>query len=167
MQYSGNFREAISVFRSIPPEVAPILVDRSFAEALVQSGRYIEALAIVEEYLNTHPQDEGGSFTSVKALILARSGKGKEADEMIARAVELGSGYGHFHHTAYNIASVYALTNRPDDAIEWLEKAADSGFPNYTYFLIDPNLAPIRQHPAFKELMGRLHLRWKKFKTLH
>ena len=70
--------------------------------------------------LKTYPQDEGGNVTSVKALILAKYGKNEEAEAMIERAIEVGKGFGHFHHTAYNIASAYAIMNKPDEAMATL-----------------------------------------------
>ena len=101
---------------------------------------------IIDEYLAEHPKDEGGSFTSVKALLLAKSGRKQKAEVCIRHAAETGKGYGHFHHTAYNIASAYAAMNNPDEAVKWLEAAVDDGFPNYTYINRDPNLDYLRKH---------------------
>lgn len=164
--WQGKFDDAVSVFKTIPSEVSPMLVDRSLAEALAQTGRLSEAEVLVDDYLKRYPQDEGGSFTSLKALLLAKAGKQKEAEEAIARAVQIGKGYGHFHHTAYNAASAYAALNNPDEAVRWLEFAAENGFPNYTYFDNDPNLKNIRNHPLFIEFMTRLKSRWERFKSL-
>src|SRR4030095_8042743 len=121
---------------------------------------------IVDRYLQKHPKDEGGSFNSVKAVLLAKRGKALEAEEAIHRANELGHGYGHFHHTAHNIASAYAAMNRPEDAVRWLESAADDGLPNPTYFTIDPNLANVREHPRFRQLISKLQTQWQRFKDL-
>ncbi len=164
--YQGRFDDAIAVLKTIPSDFTPLIVDRSMAEALIQTGRLVEAEAIVDDYLRMYPQDEGGSFTSVKALLLAKAGKQKEAEEAITRAVQIGKGYGHFHHTAYNIASAYAALNNPDEAVKWLEFAAENGFPNYTYFNNDPNLENIQNHPRFFEFMTRLKSRWERFNSL-
>lgn len=164
-QYQGKFEEAIAIFKTIPKDVTPLLVDRSTAETLIQMGRLQEGEAIVEVYLTRYPQDEGGSFTSVKALLLAKAGKREEAEAAAARAVEIGSGYGHFHHTAYNIASAYAVLNMPGDAVKWLTVAADNGFPNYPYFEIDPNLNNIRSDRHFVEFMAKLKQQWEQFKA--
>jgi DNA-binding winged helix-turn-helix (wHTH) protein/predicted Zn-dependent protease len=165
-QYQGKFDEAIAIFKTIPRDVTPLLVDRSMAETLIQMGRVQDAEAIVENYLARYPQDEGGSFTSVKALLLAKAGKREEAGAAAARAVEIGSGYGHFHHTAYNIASAYAVLNMPDEAVKWLTVAADNGFPNYPYFEIDSNLDNVRNDLRFVEYMAKLKRQWEQYKTL-
>jgi DNA-binding winged helix-turn-helix (wHTH) protein/Tfp pilus assembly protein PilF len=162
--YQGRFVDALATFKTIPRDFTPLLVDRSTAEALIQTGNLDEAEKIVDRYLKTYPQDEGGSFTSVKALLLAKAGKRKEAEAAIERAADIGKGYGHFHHTAYNIASAYAALNDPGGAVVWLENAADDGFPNYPYFSTDPNLNNIRDDHRFVDFMSMLRSRWEQLK---
>ncbi|MFL6467883.1 MAG: winged helix-turn-helix domain-containing protein [Pyrinomonadaceae bacterium] len=164
--YKGKFDEAIAVFKTIPRDFTPLLVDRCMAEALIEAGRLQEANLLADAYLAAYPKDEGGSFTSVKALLLAKKGRSDEAEQAIARAEEIGRGYGHFHHTAYNIASAYAALNRPDEAVRWLENAADNGFPNYQYFAIDPNLDSLRRSQKFIEFMSKLRIQWERFKNI-
>jgi hypothetical protein len=119
----------------------------------------------VEDHLETHPQDEGGNVTSVKAILFAKAGKRREAEETIGRAIEIGKGLGHFHHTEYNIAVAYALLNEPVEAVKWLQAAADDGFPCYPFFDIDNNFDNIRDHPQFITLMARLRSQWERYKT--
>jgi DNA-binding winged helix-turn-helix (wHTH) protein/Flp pilus assembly protein TadD len=164
--WQGKFDEATAVFKTIPSDVSPMLIDRSMAELLVQTGRLSEAEKLVDDYLARYPQDEGGSFTSVKALLLAKAGRQNEAEAAIQHAVQIGTGFGHFHHTAYNIASAYVALNNPGEAVKWLEAAAEGGFPNYSYFEIDPNLDNIRNDPRFIEMMKELKPQWERFKAL-
>jgi DNA-binding winged helix-turn-helix (wHTH) protein/Flp pilus assembly protein TadD len=166
LQYQGKFDEAIDLFKTIPREHTPLLVDRTLAETLIQLGKLQEAEAIADDYLQRFPQDEGGSFTSVKALILAKNRKYEDAEAMIRKAQDIGAGFGHFHHTAYNIASAYTAMNRPDDAVRWLESTADSGFPNYPYFSLDPNLKNLRDHHGFRAFMAKLRPQWERFKQI-
>ena len=143
-----------------------MLIDRVRAEVLVQMGRLADARIVVDEYLSRHPRDEGGSFTSVSALLLAKAGNSRRTEEMIAHAITIGKDFGHFHHSAYNIASAWATLNRPDEAVKWLESAADDGFPCYPYFETDPNLESVRGHPHFIALMSTLRQRWQRFKRI-
>jgi tetratricopeptide (TPR) repeat protein len=163
--YQGNYEEAVAIFKKVPPDFSPSLINRNMADALFHLGRYSEASAVVEDYLKTYPQDEGGNITSVKAMLLAREGRQREAEETIRRAIEVGQGFGHFHHTAYNIASAYAMLNKPDEAVKWLQDAADDGFPCYTFFEIDHNLDNIRSTPQFIALMARLKPQWERYKA--
>ena len=158
--------KALGVLKTVPRQVSPLLVERVRAEILIQMGRLEQAMSIVDEYLAEHPRDEGGSFTGVKSLILAKAGRDREAEDAIRCAAGMGKGFGHFHHTAYNVASAYAALNKPERAVEWLEITADNGFPNYTYFKLDPNLDNLRDHTAFCELLSMLRRQWNYFKII-
>ena len=164
--YQGKFDDALAVFKTIPRDVSPLLVDRCIADVLVQIGSLSEADEIVEHYLEKFPQDEGGSFTSVKAVLLAKRGKAKEAEDAIERALQIGRGFGHFHHSAHNIASAHAAMNRPEETVKWLEHASDGGFPNLPYFEIDPNLNNVHRHPNFVKFVAKLRPQWERFKKL-
>jgi DNA-binding winged helix-turn-helix (wHTH) protein len=161
-----RFEEALAVLKTVPSDVSPMLIDRVRAEVLVQLGRLQEAREIVGGYLAQHPSDEGGSFTSMNALLLAKQSQRRTAAQMIECAIAIGKGFGHFHHTAYNIASAYAALNEPDEAVEWLKVTADDGFPCYPYFANDPNLDSLRARPRFHALMSTLERQWDRFKKI-
>ena len=161
-----RFEDALAVMKTVPVDVSPFLVDRVRAEVYVQLGRSDKARPIVDDYLDKHPNDEGGSLTGVRALLLAKAGQARDARRTIARAIELGAGFGHFHHTAYNIAAAYAALREPDEAVNWVEAAADDGFPCYPCFARDPNLESLRELPRFVELMSQVHKQWRHFKQV-
>ena len=163
--YQGRYEEAISLFKTTPPDEFPANLYRMSADSMVHLGRLKEAEAGIDEYLKTYPSDEGGNVTSVKAVILAKEGKQKEAEAVIQHSIEIGQGFGHFHHAAYNIASAYAIMHKPDEAIKWLQNAADDGFPCYPYFEIDHHLDNIRTDPRFKAFMSKLKEQWLKYKA--
>ncbi len=161
--YRGRYEDALANLKTVPRDASPTLVDRNMADLLFRLGRMEESGAVVKEYLRKYPTDEGGNVTSVKALLLAKAGRESEAEEAIQRATEIGEGYGHFHHTAYNIAGAYALLNKPDEAVKWLTAAADDGFPCYPYFEGDRTLDNIRHDPAFVAFMTKLKSQWEKY----
>ena len=161
-----RFEEALAVLKTVPSDVSPLLVDRIKAEVYVQLGRADRARPIVDGYLTEHPNDEGGSLTSVKALLLAKAGETRDARRTIDRAIEIGAGFGHFHHTAYNIAVTYAALQERDEAVNWIEAAADDGFPCYPFFNRDPNLDSLREYPRFVDFMSALRKQWTHFKQM-
>jgi DNA-binding winged helix-turn-helix (wHTH) protein/lipopolysaccharide biosynthesis regulator YciM len=161
-----RFEDALTVLKTVPADVSPFLVDRVRAEVYVQLGRPDKARPIVDAYLARHPNDEGGSLTGVRALLLAKAGETRESRRTIAQAIELGTGFGHFHHTAYNIAATYAVLLQPDEAVNWVEAAADDGFPCYPYFARDPNLDVLREFPPFVNLMSQVQKQWRHFKRI-
>ncbi|MSU35805.1 MAG: hypothetical protein EXS36_12020 [Pedosphaera sp.] len=61
---------------------------------------------------------------------------------------------GHFHHSAYNIASAHALLKNRELAMQWLQNAAEDGYPCYPWFERDPNLNNLRQYPRFIAFMA-------------
>jgi len=145
-----RFAAALAVLKTVPPDVSPFLVDRVRAEIYVQLGQLDKAMPIVDAFLAHHPTDEGGSLTGVRALILAKLGESREARRTIDRATDLGSGFGHFHHTAYDIAAAHAALQDPDQAVNWLEAAAEDGFPCYPCFERDPNFCRSSSVPAIR-----------------
>jgi len=161
--YRTKYEDALYILNSIPPDANPSLVKRNIATALFQLGKTDEASDVVEKYLKDYPEDEGGAMTGVKAMLLAKAGKEKEAEDTIADAIRIGKGFGHFHHTAYNIASAYALLNKRSQAIKWLEEAANDGFPCYPWFAKDANLKSLRTDDAFIAFMAALRKRWEDY----
>ena len=100
--------------------------------------------------------------TSTRAILEAKRGDAARAEADIRSAIVKGRGFIHFHHTAYNIATVSALLGRPARAVYWLRRAAETGWPCYPYFARDPNLDRIRNDPAFVAFMYQLKAQWQR-----
>ncbi|HKU77421.1 MAG TPA: hypothetical protein VJR02_26135, partial [Pyrinomonadaceae bacterium] len=64
------------------------------------------------------------------------------------------------------IACAYALMNQQEEAIKWLESAANDGFPCYSLFETDRNLDNLRQHPRFQQFMKRMKQQWEHYKSM-
>jgi tetratricopeptide (TPR) repeat protein len=166
LNFQGKYEQALSVLRGMPQEANPALVGHQIAWSLFNLGRKEEASHLLEQLLKDHPEDTGGVFTSVQAVLAASAGQERSAEEKIKSAIEKGKGFGHFHHTAYHIACAYALMNKPEQAIKWLEVAADDGFPCYPLFERDNNLDNLRQDPRFVTLLARLKQQWEHYRTI-
>jgi tetratricopeptide (TPR) repeat protein len=159
----GKYEEAFQIFNSTPLEKNPSLLAFYTSNALFRLGRNDEASAMIEKFLKDYPKDECGAVTSVKAMMLAKAGKAREAEATIQRALEIGRSYAHFHHTAYNIASAYALMSRPEDAIKWLHVTAEEGFPCYPLFEGDANLNNLRKDARFISFMANVKQQWEHY----
>jgi len=164
--FAGKHEEALAALRNVPADANPSLVGHQVVLTLFDLGRKEEAAATLDKFLKDYPEDNRGLFTSLQAMLAAADGQPRVAEEKIKLAIEHGKGFGHFHHTAYHIACAYALMNRKEEAIKWLESAADDGFPCYVLFATDHNLDSLRQHPRFQQLMARMKHDWEKYKTL-
>jgi serine/threonine protein kinase/Flp pilus assembly protein TadD len=158
----AKYEEAFQIFDSTPLEKNPIVAAYK-ANALFRLGRTEEASALIEQLLKDYPKDEGGQVISVKAMMLAKAGKQREAEAAIQHAIDIGRGYIHFHHTSYNMASAYALMNQPEPAMKWLQVTAEEGFPNYPLFEGDANLDNLRQDPRFIAFMANQKQQWEHY----
>ena len=164
--FQGKDQEALTALQNLPPEVNPSLIGHQIVLALFDLGRKQEAEAALEKFLKDYPEDNRGLFTSLQALLLASDGQDRLAEEKIKLAIDRGKGFGHFHHTAYHIACAYAVMNKPEESLKWLESAANDGFPCYALFLKDHKLDNLRQHARFKSLMEKLKQQSEYYKTV-
>jgi TolB-like protein/tetratricopeptide (TPR) repeat protein len=164
--FRGQYEEALTVLHGIPDDVNPSLVGYLSAWVLFNLGRREEASAKIAQLLKDHPEDSGGLFTSMQAVLAASVGDKRTVEAKVRLAVEKGRGFGHFHHTAYHIATAFALVKNPEQAVKWLEAAAADGFPCYPLFESDRNLDNLRQNAGFVEFMAKLKEQWVAYKTL-
>ena len=161
LSYQGKYEQALPVFDSVPRETNPTLGGYQTAWALFQLGRKKEASARVAGLLRKYPRDEGGGLASMQALLFAAAGEERKAQEKMKSAIKTGQGFGHFHHAAYIIASAYALLDKHEPAVIWLQNAADDGFPCYPLFESDANLNNLRQDPQFINFMAKQKEQWQ------
>ena len=157
--------EALAALQNIPTDTNPALVGHQIVFALFNLGRKEEAAATIAKFLKDYPADNRGLFTSLQAILAASEGRHVEAEKKIQLAIERGKGFGHFHHTAYHIACAYAIMDRHEQAIKWLELAANDGFPCYVLFEKDHNLDNLRQDPRFQALVARLKQQREHYKA--
>ncbi len=54
----------------------------------------------------------------------------------------------------YNIACLYSIQNQKTDAVDWLQKAIDSGYRNWERIKNDPDLENLRQTSFYKQLIN-------------
>jgi tetratricopeptide (TPR) repeat protein len=163
--YRGKYEEAAEFFKSTASETNPALQNFQYATAILHLGRVDEAERVIDDYLIKYPKDEGGVATSVKAIILAKKGRSAEAEAAIKKAEEIGAEFGHFHHTAYNIAIAYATLKKPDLAVKYLQMAADDGFPCYPLFDGDEFLKEMRHYPGYVSLLAKLKVQWERYNS--
>jgi eukaryotic-like serine/threonine-protein kinase len=164
--FQHKYEDALTALRNLPRELNPPLVGHFIVWTLFKLGRKDEASATLDQFLKDYPKDNNGLFTSLQALLAASAGQERRAEDEIKLAVERGKGFGHFHHIAYNIACAYALMNKPEQAMKWLEMSADEGFPCYPLYERDSSLDNLRQDPRFETFLLKLRKQWEYYKTV-
>ncbi len=165
--YQHDYPKALGVYEKDPKTTLP---ETAYVPALIYLGRAAEARPLVDKWLQENKWLQEGRrdpamVVALDALLLAREGKARKAEEAIARAIPLCEGFGDAHHAQHVIASAYALLGKRREALVWLEKAADNGLPCYPYFEKDPHLASLREEPDYQAFMKRLRTRWERYKA--
>ncbi len=55
--------------------------------------------------------------------------------------------------------------NKPEEAIKWLQNAADDGFPCYPLFAKDASLDSLRNDERFIAFMAKLKQQWEHYQA--
>jgi eukaryotic-like serine/threonine-protein kinase len=63
---------------------------------------------------------------------------------------------------AYRLATIYALDQQTDKALEWLERSISMGNENYPWIATSPNWEALRDDARFKAILDSLRERWEK-----
>jgi len=126
---------------------------------LVEKRRLPEAEQRAEQEYQRDP-DAVWKFV-YQVLLKALRGKHKEAQAAIPLILLKERRYRGYHHDTYNIARVYALGGKPQEALKWLSTTVAEGFPNYPLFARDSFLDRIRDDPSFKHFMEEMKERWE------
>jgi serine/threonine protein kinase/tetratricopeptide (TPR) repeat protein len=164
--FQGKYEQGLTALRQSPDTANPVLLTSVTATALMHLGKRDDAADLVEKFLQAHPGNTSlGLFTSIQALLAALAGEPRQAESLIQRTLEKGKGFGHFHHTAYNLACVYAVLKKTDLALKWLQAAADDGFPCYSLFENEPYLDSVKNDPRFIALLAKLKQQWEPYRT--
>jgi adenylate cyclase len=154
----GRMEEAASEFQ----EAARIREDYQAtffaAQSLEAMGRVDEArsqleeaLQVVEKHMELNPDDPRAA--TMRAVALCRLGRPQEGLDWAEKALEIDPDDAGVR---YNVACLYSLEGKVDEAIRCLEEAFEQGFRNKEWFEKDPDLEPLRADPRFQRLFERI-----------
>src|SRR6266853_3721553 len=101
---------------------------------------------------------------SCEALLWAKRGEIRKAEELAHRALREGKPLLHTHHLFHTAAAVDALLGNRARAIALLRKASATGLPNYPVFHEDPHFHSLRERPEFLSLMAELKREWEGYR---
>jgi serine/threonine protein kinase/Flp pilus assembly protein TadD len=155
--YQCDYARALAEYDRYPE----LTFDDYRAVTLDHLGRQSEALALARKLHVRNPRDHEAA--SAFAILLARSGDARGAEEKIALAIRYGQGLSHFHHQEYDFACAYAAMGKKRKALEWLQRSAEHGFPCYPLFAKDSYLDGLRTDPEFQAFLLRMKNQWERF----
>ena len=160
--YQQRFEEALLILDRVPRDSYPSQWAFHRVWSLLSLGRLDEADRALRDVLEANPVDQGGVLHAARAMLRSLRGDRKGAEADVAEAIKVGANFVHFHHTAYAIGAVYTSFGEFDRAQEWIEKAANTGFPNYAFFEADVHLKRLREVPRFQAYLAKLRQEWER-----
>jgi len=127
------------------------------------TGRLDEAQKAIEERSAQNPNDI--ELLPKKAMLSALKGDFQSAEAAIPSILSKHPVKDPiYHHAAYDIACIYALEGKSDEAVKWLREAVATGFLPYPMFERDAYLNRIRQAPEFLQFMVESKARWESYR---
>jgi DNA-binding winged helix-turn-helix (wHTH) protein/TolB-like protein len=154
--FSGEFAQARQRLEEVSRQSSRAIGDTYLALAYYYSGDLARGRAMLEELVREPSAATSARSRVALAGLLAASGELQAARGLIDAV--LAGGY-RDHHVEYGIGAALAQLGDVRGAVEWLRRAADSGFPCVVWYERDPWLDPLRTIPAFRDLSDDLAAR--------
>lgn len=154
--FSGEFAQARQRLEEVSRQSSRPIGDTYLALAYYYAGDVARGRAMLEDLARESSASTSARASVALAGLLAASGDVHGARGLIAAV--LAGGY-RDHHVEYGIGAALAQLGDAHGAVEWLRKAADSGFPCVVWYERDPWLDPVRKVRAFHDLSADLAAR--------
>jgi adenylate cyclase len=159
---SGQYAQASSLLEEAQRLNGKPLFDVYMAQAHYYQGGAVQAEGLLREWRSSSSASVVARAEALLASLLAARGSKKEADDLTRRVI--AGGYMD-HHVAYSLGAAYAQLGQRENALVWLRKAADSGFPCYPWYSRDPLLQPLSGDPEFQRFLEVLQRSWESAKA--
>jgi serine/threonine-protein kinase len=154
--YRGMLERAEEeLMRGIAVEPDHPLQNVFLARVRFYQGRYDEAAELFESVFEKAPSAQG--LRPLQGMVYSARGEHERALALLNHDVIDGACADH--DVAYWLASLYAMENDKEDALAWLERAADLGNENFPWFARDSAWDDLRADPDYVALIERLKAR--------
>jgi eukaryotic-like serine/threonine-protein kinase len=133
------------------------LIKTFLALIYFNQGRVEECRKLTEETLDQHPH-----FDPLQVLLgwcHSARGEHERARSLITDHVKQIAAADH--DVALWLASLYAMENMRDEAVEWIKRAIQLGNENYPLFADNPRLDNLRCDLRFIDLLNELKRKWE------
>ena len=112
------------------------------------AAAYSGSIAVAKQQLSVNPGDVRALYLG--AICWARIGRTKEGLAWAAKALALDS---EDSAVLYNVACLYAVLHRPDEALKCLKRVVRSGWRK-EWIKNDPDLNSLRDNLEFQRLLS-------------
>ena len=159
---NGRFPEAVATLEEAHRLSAGAVSDWWLAQAYYYQGQKDRSEKLLGTLVASPSASAVARSQAIVASFLAARGERVRARELL-RAVETADYMDH--HVAYSLGVAHANLGEHEEAIRWLRKAAETGFPCYPWFERDPLLDSLREDAGFQQLMNELQKTFEIAKT--
>jgi serine/threonine-protein kinase len=156
--YRHEYDKAIAELekgRAVEPDHP--LIKTFLALIYFNQGRVDECQKLVEETLSQHPHFD--PLQIILGWCYSARGERERARGVITDQVKETAAADH--DVALWLASLYAMENMRDEAVEWIRKAIQLGNENYPLFADNPRLDNLRCDLRFIDLLSDLKKKWE------
>jgi serine/threonine protein kinase/Flp pilus assembly protein TadD len=152
----GRLKEAVQFFEQAckvrpddyqAPSLLANTLDGMGASAAVVEAAHSRAVQVIQKHLEMHPDDVRALYLGAQNL--CRLGQQERGLDWAQRAMAIDP---DDSAVCYNLACIFAILGRTEQALGSLEKAISCGFGDPDIIRNDPYLNPIRSHPRFADL---------------
>ncbi|MBA3571934.1 MAG: hypothetical protein H0W34_08190, partial [Pyrinomonadaceae bacterium] len=158
---NGEYARASSLLEEAQRLNGKPLFDVYLAQAHYYQGGASHAEELLGELRRSSSASAVARAQAALASFLAARGSRTKAEESLHAVI--AGGYMD-HHAAYSVGAAYAQLGQRSEALLWLRKAADTGFPCYPWYARDPLLQPLGGDLEFQRFMAGLQKSWESAK---
>ena len=160
--YEGQYDEARDWHsRALSIDRASLWANLLSPAAPLYAGQLEKAADAIRSAAQVLPKDP--LLSSYEALLCAKRGERRKAEQLIQKATQGGGSLLHTHHMMHTVAAAYGVLGKPQPALTWLRKASSNGLPLYPVYRDDPHFECMRRQPQFLRFMANLKKQWTSY----
>jgi len=153
--FQGKYEEAEQYFKRADTLDPASLWANLFSPSVPLYGSNPEpAVEMIKTAQHFFPGD--ALLTSWEALLWAKRGNFRRAEQFIEKALKVRKSVLHTHHMWHTAAAAYATVGKPELAVALLSRAAKTGLPNYPVFRDDPHFQSMHKYGPYLRLLATI-----------
>jgi DNA-binding winged helix-turn-helix (wHTH) protein/TolB-like protein len=152
--WGGRFQDARTHLEHVRELTAKPVADAHLAAAIYYGGDAASAETMLADLVVSAPSAQSEQRASA-LLASLRAARGDRAGALSLIDQVKNRRY-RDHHVVYSLGAAYAGLGQVDDAMQWLQEAARTGFLCVGWYERDPLLKPVRESATFGRLMAQM-----------
>jgi TolB-like protein/DNA-binding winged helix-turn-helix (wHTH) protein/Tfp pilus assembly protein PilF len=150
LSYARRYDEAIEQFhRTLEIDSNFAVAHLYLADAYAQTSHFPEAIAEAQKAVSL--SGAAPVFVADLARVYAVAGNRAAANRLLKDVLRRS------YVPKYHVAMVHIALGKHQEALDWLDKAAEDRSPQLVLLKVDPGLDPLRSDPRFQDLLRRMN----------